>query len=219
MTKNQLPASARARLDPDTVVRAALDLLDEKGADAVSVRGTAERLGVRMNTVLWHAKTKARLLELMAERIVGELSTAELPEPWEERVRELTRRYRRCLLGHRDGAAIVAGTYAAEPATLGFADTMIEALLLGGLDERRAAWSLWTIQYLVLGLTQEEQALAGQSGEHGLGDALTPGTYPSLSRVRPHLEDTAFDERFEFGLSLILNSLRPPPHPSARPTP
>lgn len=216
MTKNQAPPSSRTRLDPDTVVRAALELLDEKGADAVSVRGTADRLGVRMNTVLWHAKTKARLLELMAEAIVGGISLAELPEPWPDRVAELARRYRRCLLAHRDGAAIVAGTYAAEPATLGFADVAIEALLGGGLDERQAAWAFWSIQYLTLGLTQEEQSLAAQGdGEHSLTGALAAGSYPSLARVAAHLEDTAFDERFEFGLSLILRTLETLPH--ARP--
>lgn len=195
------------------MVRAALDLLDEKGADAVSVRGTAERLGVRMNTVLWHAKTKARLLELMAEAIVGEMSLEGLPEQWQERVAELARRYRHCLLAHRDGAAIVAGTYAAEPATLGFADAAIGALLGGGLDERQAAWTFWTIQYLALGLTQEEQALGAQSGgEHTLTGVLASGAYPSLARVTAHLEDSAFDERFEFGLSLILRTLDTRPH-------
>ncbi|MEV7026792.1 TetR/AcrR family transcriptional regulator C-terminal domain-containing protein [Kitasatospora sp. NPDC093558] len=204
MTKKQAPDSARTRLDPDTVVRAALDLLDEKGAGAVSVRGVADRLGVRMNTVLWHAKTKARLLELMADAIVGGVRLADLPDPWDERVRELARRYRRGLLAHRDGALIVAGTYAAEPATLHHADATVAALLDGGLDERRAAWAFWTIQYLTLGLTQEQQALAAQAGEHSLAGALAPGGYPALSRVAAHLEDGDFDERFEFGLDRIL---------------
>ncbi|MGW2873487.1 TetR/AcrR family transcriptional regulator C-terminal domain-containing protein [Kitasatospora sp. NPDC001119] len=208
MTKNQPRTTARPRLDPTAVVNAALELLDEKGADAVSLRGTAERLGVRMNTVLWHAKTKARLLELMAEAIVAEVRFSDLPEAPAERVRELARRYRRSLLAHRDGAAVVAGTYAAEPATLGFADHVVAALLSTGLDERRAAWTFWSIQYLTLGLTQEEQALRASDEEHSLGPALADGGYPALDRVARHMEDTAFDERFEFGLDQLLRPLR-----------
>ncbi|MFC5890622.1 TetR/AcrR family transcriptional regulator C-terminal domain-containing protein [Kitasatospora sp. CM 4170] len=211
MTKNQPRTSTRTGLDPDTVVRAALELLDEKGADGVSLRGIAERLGVRMNTVLWHAKTKARLLELMADAILAGIPLTDLPEPWDERVPELARRYRRCLLDHRDGAVVVAGTYAAEPATLAFAEVTVAALLDGGLDERQAAWAFWTVQYLVLGLTQEEQALAASADDHTLARALAPGGYPALSRVAPHLEDASFDERFEFGLSLLLHSLRTAP--------
>lgn len=143
MTKKQVEESApgQTRLGPGAVVRAGLELLDEKGADGLSIRGIADRLGVRMNTVLWHAKTKARLLELMADAILAEVPVEGLPEPWEPRVRELFHRYRRALLAHRDGARIVAGTYAAEPATLRFAELLVEALLAawapgarGGLD-------------------------------------------------------------------------------------
>ncbi|MEV7421712.1 TetR/AcrR family transcriptional regulator C-terminal domain-containing protein [Streptomyces sp. NPDC091212] len=210
MTKRQPgtrpDGSPRTTLDPAAVVRAALELLGDKGADAVSVRGVADRLGVRMNTVLWHAKTKAGLLELMAEAIVAGASVEDLPEPWEERVRELAGRYRRALLAHRDGAAIVAGTYAPEPATLGLAEALVRGLLDAGLPEREAAWTCWTIVYFVLGLAQEEQALPGVDGPR-FARALDSGRYPSLSRLATHLKDPSFDERFAYGLSLILGSV------------
>ncbi|MFI8453283.1 TetR/AcrR family transcriptional regulator [Streptomyces erythrochromogenes] len=186
----------------DGVVRAALELLDERGAEGVSVRGVADRLGVRMNTVLWHAKSKARLLELMADAIVSEVSPEGLPEDWRERVHELARRYRRVLLSHRDGAVIVAGTHVAEPGTLRFADRMVEALLAGGLGDREAAWTCWSIVYFVLGLAQEEQT-ADQAHGEALTAALEPGGYPALSRVGAHLGDASFDERFEHGIGLM----------------
>ncbi|SCD91276.1 transcriptional regulator, TetR family [Streptomyces sp. BpilaLS-43] len=203
VTKKQAEDAARTRLDPGAVVRAALELLDEKGADGLSVRGVADRLGVRMNTVLWHAKTKARLLELMADAILAEVSCDGLPEPWELRVRELFHRYRRALLAHRDGARIVAGTYAAEPATLRFAELTVEALLAGGLEEREAVWTVWTLVYFTLGLTQEEQAQPDALGG-AFARRLGAGDYPSLSRVAPHFEEAAFDERFDYGLSRVL---------------
>lgn len=192
MTKKQVEESApgQTRLGPGTVVRAGLELLDEKGADGLSIRGIADRLGVRMNTVLWHAKTKARLLELMADAILAEVPVEGLPEPWEPRVRELFHRYRRALLAHRDGARIVAGTYAAEPATLRFAELLVEALLAGGLREREAVWTCWTLVYFTLGLSQEEQALPDARGPalaRRLGAGSTrhcPGP-PSTSRTPP----------------------------------
>ncbi|HET6857610.1 MAG TPA: TetR/AcrR family transcriptional regulator C-terminal domain-containing protein [Streptomyces sp.] len=203
MTKKQAATAARDRLDIATVVRAAVELLDEKGADAVSVRGTADRLGVRMNTVLWHAKTKARLLELMADAIVAEVALTALPEQWQERVLELAQRYRTTLRGHRDGAALVAGTYAAEPATLRFADTMVQALLEGGLPPREAAWTCWNIVYFVLGLTQEEQALPTADRQH-FAEALATGHHPSLARIVEHLDGDSFDERFRYGINRFL---------------
>lgn len=186
------------------MIRTALELLDEKGLDALSTRAVADRLGVRMNTVLWHVKTKARMLELMADAVIGEAPLDGLPASGDERVRELARRYRRALLAHRDGATLVVGTYAAEPQTLRFADALVGALLDGGLDEREAAWTTWTIIYFTLGLTQEEQAAAHQSLNDRLADAVSATAYPALHRVLGHLDVESFGERFEFGLSAIL---------------
>jgi TetR/AcrR family tetracycline transcriptional repressor len=195
---------AGGRLDPGAVIRTALDLLDEKGLDALSTRAVADRLGVRMNTVLWHVKTKARMLELMADAVLGGIPLDDLPASPDERVRELARRYRRALLAHRDGAALVAGTYAAEPHTLRFADTLVGALLEGGRDEREAAWTTWTVVYFALGLAQEEQAAEHRAPDAGLANAVSETAHPALHRVLGHLAPGTFDERFAYGLTAIL---------------
>ncbi len=200
MTKSQ---ATRTGLDVDAVVRTALDLLDEQGADAVSIRAVATRLDVRMNTVLWHAKTKARLRELMADAIIAKAPVADLPDDPHQRVLALAHGYRRALLTHRDGASVVAGTYAAEPATLGFADALVDALLRCGHDEREAVWLCWTVVHFTLGLTQEEQSFP-EPGDHRLARAVTSGAYPALARVMTHFEHAAFEERFDFGLDLVL---------------
>lgn len=184
------------------IVTTALDLLGERGADGVSLRAVAERMDVRLNTVSWHVKTKGRLLELMADAIMARVSLEDLPaDPW-DRFRELLRRYRRALLGFRDGARVVAGTYAAEEHTLRTAEAIVSALLDCGLGEREAAWTTWTAVYFTLGLTQEEQGAPASVGE-ALDAAVAPAAYPALSRVLGHLAGGTFEERFDYGLDLI----------------
>ncbi|MEU8241814.1 TetR/AcrR family transcriptional regulator C-terminal domain-containing protein [Actinoplanes missouriensis] len=202
MTKKQ----ESARLSTSAVVQAAVQLLDAGGLDALSTRAVADRLGVRMNTVLWHVKTKARMLELMADAITAEVPLDDLPGKPVDRVREIGRRLRRALLNHRDGAALVAGTYPAEPGTLRLAETLIGACAAAGLSDRDAAWTGWTLIYFVLGLTQEEQAAPG-ADEHRLSAAVDPAAYPVLARTLPHLDAGSFGERFEFGLGTILGRL------------
>jgi TetR/AcrR family tetracycline transcriptional repressor len=185
----------------EDVIQAALEILEEGGFGAVSIRAVARRLGVRMNTVLWHAKSKARLEELMADAIVAAVSLNDLPENWRDRATELARRYRRALLAHRDGAAVVAGTYAAETATLDIAETLVAALLDGGLSERESAWTCWSLIYFILGLCQEEQALP----EHSIRD-LPVADRPALQRVLGFLTEDTFHERFEYGVAKLLKS-------------
>ncbi|MGW0877184.1 TetR/AcrR family transcriptional regulator C-terminal domain-containing protein [Streptomyces sp. NPDC002740] len=206
MTKKQAGEDTTGRLTRTAVIGAALHVLDERGLEGLSTRAVAERLGVRMNTVLWHVKTKARMLELMADAVLARIGYDGLPDAPLERARELAARYRRALLAHRDGAALVTGTYPAEPNTLRFADRLVDAFLQAGADERQAASTAWTVNYFVLGLTQEEQA-APEEGDEGLVQAVDPAAYPALERVLPHLRQN-FDRRFIFGLDAILSRLR-----------
>jgi TetR/AcrR family tetracycline transcriptional repressor len=188
----------------DEIVRSALDLLEETGHEAVTLRAIARRLGVRLNTVSWHVKSKAGLQALLAEAILAEIPLHRLPTNWRERVIVLVRRYRRALLAHRDGARVVAGTFTPGPATLGYAEAVIEALLSGGVSRHKAGWLCWTLTYFTLGLTQEEQAAPGALADR-LESTISPENYPALAQVLPYLVDNEFDSRFEFGLNLILD--------------
>ncbi|WP_045741632.1 TetR/AcrR family transcriptional regulator C-terminal domain-containing protein [Actinoplanes rectilineatus] len=184
----------------EDVVRTALEVLHDEGASGVSMRAIAARLGVRMNTVVWHAKSKARLEELMADAIVAGVRLDDLPQPGRDRAAEIAARYRRALLAHRDGATVVAGTYAAEPATLDVAEALATALLDAGLPAREAAWTLWAIIYFVLGLVQEEQALPARTTP-----TFDPGDRPALRRLIPSLAEDSFDARFTHGLDRLLS--------------
>lgn len=87
---------------------------------------------------------------------------------------------------------MVAGTYPVEPATLAVAEALLSTLLEGGLSEREAAWTCWSIVHLAIGLTQEEQVLPGREQD------LDVGERPALRRVLPHLASASFDDRFEY---------------------
>ncbi|MFE3068496.1 TetR/AcrR family transcriptional regulator C-terminal domain-containing protein [Streptomyces sp. NPDC059247] len=201
--KRAAGAVARTRLTPVVVVDAALCLLAEEGLEAVTTRAVADRLGVRMNTVLWHIKTKRRLLELMADAIAGEIAYDGLPAGAGERAAELMRRYRRSLLAHRDGAALVTGTYAAEPHTLRFADTLLAALGEHEETAEASARTLYALAYFTLGLTQEEQAMDDTDGTR-FREAVENGPYPALRASRTALADDTFSARFEDGVRRIL---------------
>ncbi|AJC53167.1 TetR/AcrR family transcriptional regulator C-terminal domain-containing protein [Streptomyces sp. 769] len=188
------------------IVAATLAVLDEHGLDGVTMRAVAARLGVQHNTVRWHASSKGRLLELASDELLAHCLDEPLPEAFPDRLKELSRRCRAALLSHRDAARMVAGVFAAEPRTLRYADTVIAALLAAGHSPRTAAWTHWSIFYLTLGLTQEQQA-AQQTAPALLPDQVPADTYPALAAVRPHVGPDSFDQRFEFALDLMIAGL------------
>ncbi|BBJ38905.1 putative transcriptional regulator, TetR family protein [Streptomyces antimycoticus] len=189
-------------LDRTAVVTAALELLDEAGLDKLTMRKVAERLGVQLNTVYWHASSKPRLLELMADTMLEGCADAPLPDPWDDRACTLAHRYRAALLSRRDGARVVAGTYVAEEHTLRFADALTGAFLSGGHSPAEAGWRTWSLVYFTLGLTQEEQAAQGIGGMEPLLRAATAERFPALAAVAGHFGD--FEHRFRHGVGLIV---------------
>lgn len=183
-----------------------MTVLDTEGIDRVSTRAVANQLGVRMNTVLWHVKSKSQLLELMADAIVSEVSISDLTGAPRRRATELIRRLRRALLNHRDGARVVSGTFPSETNTLALADQLLTNLLKISASHRDAAWTAWTLVYFTLGLVQEEQSAPAGIDEL-IDGRLAAAHFPALFTVIDEFTSTDFDARFEYGVTGILSSL------------
>ncbi|GAA2591668.1 TetR/AcrR family transcriptional regulator C-terminal domain-containing protein [Streptomyces tubercidicus] len=188
------------------VVDAALEVLDHQGLDMVTMRAVADRLGVQHNTVRWHVDNKHRLLVLMSDAVLAGLDVDALPDPWEDRVQALARWCRRAILARRDAARLLAGLATTEPNTYRFADTMIQTLLDAGFSHRTAAWANWTIFYLVLGITQEQQAHSAEVPE--CMTEFNDPAYPALSAAASHAAAGTYEERFEFALNMQVVALR-----------
>ena len=197
---------ARVGLGIEDVVRAAFKVLDEQGVAKLSTRAMAAELDVSMNTVMWHIGTKGRLLELMADAIVGEVELEKLRGDWRRRATELLGRLRQAMLRHRDGALVVAGTFPALPSTLTFGDRLVAILLAGNVSPRSAAWTAWSLFYFTLGLVQEEQR-APVALPDGLRDVVGELEFPSLHAVLDDFLSADYDARFRFGIGQILASL------------
>ena len=194
-------------MDRSDVITAAITLLDRGGIETVTLRAIATHLDVRMNTVVWHTKSKARLYELMADAILAEISLDELPDEPLERFHQLAQRYRAVLTAHPDAARVVAGTYGPERNTFRFAEIVIDTLSQAGATPEQAATILWTTTYLILGLVQEQQG-EPQDPRPTIPDAGQLDGFPALSRTATYVFGNDFDHRFTYGINCLLHPLK-----------
>src|SRR5256714_3477639 len=68
------PDEERQRgLTRDRLVGAALELVNEEGLDALSMRALADRLNVKAASLYWHVRDRRELLELLAESILDKV--------------------------------------------------------------------------------------------------------------------------------------------------
>ncbi|MEU0812405.1 MULTISPECIES: TetR/AcrR family transcriptional regulator [unclassified Streptomyces] len=79
-------------LSVDAVVRAAIELADSGGLEALTMRAVAQRLGVTPMTLYTYVPGKAELLDLMLDSAYLEMERAERPaDPWRARVGAVAR--------------------------------------------------------------------------------------------------------------------------------
>ncbi|MDN7930889.1 tetracycline resistance transcriptional repressor TetR [Burkholderia metallica] len=196
-----------ARLTRDTVLRAALDLLDEVGIDGLSTRRLAERLGVQSPTLYWHFRNKGELLDAMAEAIMLERHDASLPragEVWDAWLVDNARSFRHALLAYRDGARLHAGT---RPRALHFSSIERKVTLLcdAGFTPDEAVDVMYAIGRFVVGWVLEEQAGPGGDADAPLPDAAE---YPLLANGWAALRERSGDAAFERGIAWIVDGAR-----------
>ncbi|MFI6406000.1 TetR/AcrR family transcriptional regulator C-terminal domain-containing protein [Streptomyces sp. NPDC050548] len=172
------------------VVGAACDVRQREGIAKLSARAVAAELGVRMNTVMWHIRTKDRLLGLMAEFIMGEVDRENLHGDWREQVAELLGRLRGAMLAHRDGALLVAGTFPVEPNTPAFSERLVTVLFEGCPTRKSAVF------------------------HDRLRESVDEQHFPGLHSVLEDYVSIDYGERFALGIEQILQSA-----PTTRPRP
>lgn len=151
----------RSRLHRDDVLRAALDLLNEVGIDALSTRKLAERLGVQSPTLYWHFKSKGALLDAMSAAVMQHSRAPSTPGPqddWYDWVLADGRSFRRALLAWRDGARLHAGTRPGE-AQRDAIEARLRLLCAAGFAPGAATLLLMSVGRFVVGWVLEEQSV------------------------------------------------------------
>ena len=93
----------RRTLSEQTILEAALAILADRGAEHVTIRGIASRVGVAPNGVYTYFPDKAAVLQGLVEQLLGRVNHDRFTDPslhWRDRVHALALDMRADLLAH-----------------------------------------------------------------------------------------------------------------------
>jgi len=204
------PGRRRQPLSRDVVVEAAIRVLDREGADALTVRRLADELETGSATLYWHVSGKDELAELVYDHVMGEV---ELPEPdpsrWQEQLKDLGRQAYRVLLRHRDLARLSLGRIPTGPNMLRIMEWSIGLLRSAGLTDQAAAYAGDMFGRYLDASVLEVTMQSGPSPE-AIGDyfrSLPPERFPNMTAATTAMFAGTDDDRFEFGLDLLVRGL------------
>lgn len=204
-------------LSRDQIIAVAMELADEEGLDAVSIRKIAGRLGAGATSLYWHVNSKNDLYELMYDAAYAEL---EFPAPsgdWRADLRDV------CVgiyaLGRRRPWLILLGVQPAiGPNVMRYRQFLADVLGPLGLDQRaRVEVAAVLNNYLMgsahrltaWGQIRERAGLTGEQWEQRLSEFLVRAQHdsPALAAdIESRLHLTS-DHSFELGLDCVLDGV------------
>jgi len=208
----------RTALTVEAIVAAAIDVLDEAGVVGLSMRRVADQLGTGAASLYAHVSGKDELLELVFDELVGQVP---LPEPdpriWREQIRQMARDLRTVLVSHRDAALAGLGRIPTTPKTLVAAERLAATLRAGGLSDRVIAFGLDQLTLYVSAEAFETGLMEyGRDPEdvqryydevHAFYTRLPADRFPVLASAVDDITGPDGDERFEFGLDVLIAGL------------
>jgi AcrR family transcriptional regulator len=202
--RRRQPLSRRA------IVEAAVEILDAEGADALTVRRLGEKLNTGSATLYWHISGKDELAELVYDHVMGEL-TLPAPDPahWQEQIKDMARQVYRVLLQHNDLARLSFGRVPVGPNMLRVIDWSLELLRAAGIPDRPAGYFGDILGRYLDASVLEVTAQGGPPiDEVGAYFASLPAEqFPNIAALSPTMFDGTDEERFEFGLDVLVQGL------------
>jgi AcrR family transcriptional regulator len=202
-------------LPREDILAAALAILDEQGADALSLRALAQRLGSGTATLYRHFDSRADLLAEVVDRIIGEIHVDPGPvaeHSWQDACASLARAMFDVLRRHRHAAPLVAQHIPMGPHAALQRERALGLLLSSGFSPALAVGAFTSISRHVLGFAMQlsSSAAAEESGEAAAVaaqvHALDPSRFPATAAVADEMP-VPLEEEFEFGLRLIIAGL------------
>ncbi len=192
-------------LDRDTVLRAALDVVDAKGVEGLSMRRLAGDLGVTPMAIYNHVGGRADLLDGVADVVARSIERPPTRWGWRRRLRAVLLGARQACLEHPAAVGLLQGAGALTPALLQPTETALEALAAAGLgpDAARTAWAA------LVGLTfgHVTYQLAGHMRGPSTGRGMLDGA--AFPRIAAMADTPAFDwdKAFERALDAVVDGL------------
>lgn len=222
--KQRKASAVRQQLSLDVIIDTALRVLDAEGLAAVTMRRVADELHTGPASLYAYVSNKDELLELVHDRIIGEIDIPE-PDPrrWKEQLRELCIAAHKVMSKHNDIALVGMANLPTGPNAMRMGEAVLSLILAGGVPPQQAAWGVDCIGLYINGSAYEgslymlRQKRSGQDLETFLTEyfgqmreyyeSLPPNLFPSFHKHIDAMFSGDGDERFEFGLDLMIDGL------------
>lgn len=226
-TRNEEEAAGPQPLSRNSIVAAAIEIADNDGLDAVSIRRLATKLGARPMSLYSHIERKGDLIDLMVDEVMG---GAVLPDSlpsgdWRDDLRRIAERTRENIRSHPWMIAVAFRRPFIGPNALRHIDQSLAAVSELSLPPERKRAVLLAVDTYTLGFVRwelkametgkgaggacagvDDGGLSGAEIDAYIATQAASGNYPHLHELggKKSMSLGVKAEAFETGLDWLL---------------
>lgn len=210
-------ARARPALTRERVLRAAMSLADRSGAEALSMRSVAAKLGVEAMSLYNHVAGKQDLLLGVADLVLSQIEIPPPGTPWREAMRRRALSARAVFLEHPSSAIVIESCTTMTPARLAYSDAIAGLLMADGFSPKLAYRAFLLLDSYLYGFTMQELSWPRPASPSDKAPAaqVPADRFPHFARMMGEVMSKvaatglvqSYTDEFMFGLELLLDAL------------
>jgi AcrR family transcriptional regulator len=206
----------RLPLSREKLLECALDLADESGIAALTIRSLAQSMGTRPMSLYYYVANKDEILDGIVDLVFSEI---ELPSPsgdWREEMQRRAHGVRAALKRHPWAVGLLESRSSPGDATLRHHDATLGTLRAAGFSVQMTAHAYALLDSYIYGFALQEAALPFDGRDTAaeitapIVERFSTGQYPHMMEIAAeHVLKPGYDfgDEFDFGLTLILDGL------------
>ena len=199
----------------DQLRATALQMVDEHGLAALTMRSLASALGTGAMTIYNYVDGREGLEQLVTEAVMAEASwEADPSEDWADEAAAITTGMWRAVRSHPNAIPLILTRRSLDPATLDAAEALLNALTRSGRTGTDLLIAFRLITSFITGFAQSELAgpLSTDRGEDPTASidrvqALPADRYPNLIAIAGAAAASDPEAEFRAGLRILLTGL------------
>jgi AcrR family transcriptional regulator len=204
----------RRKLTRERIVKTAIRLADELGAEKLSMRALAGALGVEAMSLYNHVANKEDLLDAVVDKIFSMIERPSASRDWKAAMTQRATSMHATFRRHPWSVALTLSRLAPGPNNLSLIEASLETLCADGFSDLQAFYALCVMDSYIYGFHVMEQNTPFAPGDvssvasHFLA-RVDPEAFPRLGALASVLADGGHNEvdEFRLGFDLLVSSI------------
>ena len=188
---------------------AALEIVDARGVEALSMRSLAGALGTGPMTLYNYVHSRDELDALVVEGVMAAARWPPATGAWREDVRAIATATWRAIRAHPNATRLILSRRSLHPSLLEPAEALLAALAAGGRSGPALLAAFRAVHGFIFGLAQMRAAetAGGDDQTAERVQALPVAAFPRLVEIARAAAELGPDGEFAAGLEVILGGL------------